>query len=95
MAMVTGRVLTCLTNGQAIERGETEEMWNRGLLDAAMEGNNIKLREFMAKGADVDCIDTRVEWAEHGRCLRLRLRLNIWWLHWIVHACCALRRRRS
>jgi hypothetical protein len=52
---------------KALERGETEEMWNRGLLDAASEGNNIKLREYMAKGANVDCIDTRVEDAEHGR----------------------------
>ena len=52
---------------QAIESGETEERWNSGLLDAAMEGNNIQLREFMAKGANVDCVDTRVEWAAHGR----------------------------
>lgn len=55
--------------GQAIKAGETEDMWNAGMLDAAIEGNNIKLREFMAKGANVDCIDTRVEWAAHGRCV--------------------------
>ena len=53
---------------QAIARGETEETWNRGLLDAAAAGDNIKLREFMAKGADVDCIDTRVADSDHGRC---------------------------
>jgi len=47
-------------------RGEGEDRWNRGLLDAAAAGDNIKLREFMAKGADVDCIDTRVEDSDHG-----------------------------
>ena len=52
---------------KAKARGESEESWNRGLLDAAAEGNNIKLREFMAKGANVDCIDTRVDDAEHDR----------------------------
>eukprot|EP00960_Hanusia_phi_P063661 765528-Hanusia_phi.AAC.3 len=48
------------------ELGETIDNFNLEMLDCAVEGDNIRLREWIAKGADPDAIDTRVEHPEHG-----------------------------
>ena len=45
---------------QQLVNGDHQFMWDNGLLDAARAGDNIKLREWMARGANVDCVDLRV-----------------------------------
>lgn len=45
---------------QQLANGDHQFAWDNGLLEAARAGDNIKLREWMAKGANVDCVDVKV-----------------------------------